>query len=473
MTTVTGTITSPAGASPTNASVSITLVDQAGRAVEGFAGSTEVLGEVTATVAANGTWSAVLTATASITSTRGATLYQVVERVLGGSYALYYISVPASGTSWVGDLRVTLPGSASTALTGYLPLTGGTLSGTLTLSDASPAASRAYVAANGVPGTPSTTVAAETSYGLASTAGAANAYSRGDHTHGSPALPTAAAIGASATSHAHAGVYDPVGTASSTVTTHAGATDPHADRAYTDTAAAARQLRSTLTAKGDLYVATASDTVTRLPVGSNNQILTADSAQAAGVKWAAAAASASVFPLFEGYGLLAASGDPIQWMANSSVTNGSVFLARVWIPANTTITNLWAAVRTAGTHDAVTTPNRLGLYDAAGTFVDGTVDNSALWTVAGWRGGALSLGAVASQAAGRFVYIGMLARGLTGGSWPYPALADDNQTAWSNFAVGGSTKRGLYIAGQTSLPASFNPTTGGTTTAFIPLVGVS
>ncbi len=47
--------------------------------------------------------------------------------------------------------------------------------------------------------------------------------------------------------------------------------------------------KATLTAKGDLYVATASGVVTRLAVGTNDQVLTADSAQAAGVKWATAA----------------------------------------------------------------------------------------------------------------------------------------------------------------------------------------
>ena len=42
-------------------------------------------------------------------------------------------------------------------------------------------------------------------------------------------------------------------------------------------------------AKGDLIVGTANDTAARLGVGSNGQVLTADSAQASGVKWAAAA----------------------------------------------------------------------------------------------------------------------------------------------------------------------------------------
>jgi len=43
-------------------------------------------------------------------------------------------------------------------------------------------------------------------------------------------------------------------------------------------------------AKGDLIAATAADTVARLPVGSNGQVLTADSTTATGMKWATAAA---------------------------------------------------------------------------------------------------------------------------------------------------------------------------------------
>jgi hypothetical protein len=44
------------------------------------------------------------------------------------------------------------------------------------------------------------------------------------------------------------------------------------------------------TAKGDLFPATAADTVSRLAVGANDTVLTADSAAATGMKWAAAAA---------------------------------------------------------------------------------------------------------------------------------------------------------------------------------------
>jgi hypothetical protein len=44
--------------------------------------------------------------------------------------------------------------------------------------------------------------------------------------------------------------------------------------------------KSIVDAKGDLIAATAADTVSRLAVGTNNQVLTADSSTATGLKWA-------------------------------------------------------------------------------------------------------------------------------------------------------------------------------------------
>ena len=57
----------------------------------------------------------------------------------------------------------------------------------------------------------------------------------------------------------------------------------------TSTALSGKTDKSTLTTKGDLYVATGASTPARLPVGGDNQVLTADSSQATGLKWAAGA----------------------------------------------------------------------------------------------------------------------------------------------------------------------------------------
>lgn len=97
----------------------------------------------------------------------------------------------------------------------------------------------------------------------------------------------------------------------SAVSAHAAATDPHGDRAYsvqranhtgtqaqstvTDlvTDLAAMVPKSLVDAKGDLIVGTAADTAARLAVGADGQVLTADSAETTGVKWATPAGGTS------------------------------------------------------------------------------------------------------------------------------------------------------------------------------------
>lgn len=55
-----------------------------------------------------------------------------------------------------------------------------------------------------------------------------------------------------------------------------------------------------LTAKGDIYAATAAATPDRLGVGTNGQVLTADSTAATGLKWAAAAGGGKVLQVVQG-----------------------------------------------------------------------------------------------------------------------------------------------------------------------------
>jgi hypothetical protein len=71
---------------------------------------------------------------------------------------------------------------------------------------------------------------------------------------------------------------------------------------------------SIVDAKGDLIAATAADTVSRLAVGANATVLTADSAEATGMKWAAAAGSA------KGYALINAGGTALTGATSITVS---------------------------------------------------------------------------------------------------------------------------------------------------------
>jgi hypothetical protein len=59
-------------------------------------------------------------------------------------------------------------------------------------------------------------------------------------------------------------------------------------------------VKTIVDAKGDIIAATAADAVSRLAVGANDTVLTADSAQATGLKWAAAGSSTDFLLLNSG-----------------------------------------------------------------------------------------------------------------------------------------------------------------------------
>jgi len=63
---------------------------------------------------------------------------------------------------------------------------------------------------------------------------------------------------------------------------------------------------STATTKGDLLAATAASTIARLGVGSDGQVLTADSTQTTGIKWATASGGGAVTSVFGRTGVVAA-----------------------------------------------------------------------------------------------------------------------------------------------------------------------
>ena len=119
-------------------------------------------------------------------------------------------------------------------------------------------------------------------------------------------------------------------------------------------------------AKGDLIVATGNDTPARFGVGSNGQVLTADSASAAGVKWATPAAGGAAQPNWvrDGYSL---PGQPmLGYGANGNIAPGAgtYFAAPFTLSAQGTLTGLMTHVDTAGVSGSTA---RLGVYSAGST----------------------------------------------------------------------------------------------------------
>ncbi|CAB4180366.1 Bacteriophage lambda, Stf, side tail fibre-repeat-2 [uncultured Caudovirales phage] len=103
------------------------------------------------------------------------------------------------------------------------------------------------------------------------------------------------------------------------------ASTPTATKSAYDLAAGATT-KATLTTKGDIYAATAASTPARLGVGTNGQVLTADSTASTGIKWATASGGGKVLQVVMGSTTTSASSStttPITTNLTASITPSS------------------------------------------------------------------------------------------------------------------------------------------------------
>lgn len=139
-------------------------------------------------------------------------------------------------------------------------------------------------------------------------------------------------------------------------------------------------------AKGDLLAGTAVDTLARVPVGSNDQVLTADSAQSTGIKWATAPWA----------NLLTTKGDIIAATAADTPArvavgaNGSILMADSTQSAGVKWTSFPMARYTIASTQSLATGTEVRINYATQVFdTDSAVTTGASWvfTVPSGKGG--------------------------------------------------------------------------------------
>jgi hypothetical protein len=242
------------------------------------------------------------------------------------------------------------------------------------------------------------------------------------------------------------------------------------------------------TTKGDMIAFTGNATPARLGVGTNTQVLTADSTQATGVKWAAAGgtpadASTSVKgvtlmsvapvsatspisvgdndtrvrPLGEFFrpnynAFLAVGMDPAGAANAFTPSAGVVYLAATYFPAGGTISNITVGFR--GTAGAGVANGFVGLYTLSGTTATRVATSNAQ-TTAFQSAAPATIGLSASYtfAGGADAYL--LAAFLVGSATTVPQVAAAQSSSPANMGLSGAAQRGMSaLTAQTSLPAS-------------------
>jgi hypothetical protein len=150
------------------------------------------------------------------------------------------------------------------------------------------------------------------------------------------------------------------------------------------------------------------------------------------------------------HNLLTWTMDPAIPTGGTILTAGVLYLARIKLPEDSTVTNLIACVTTGGS--SLTSSQNFGaLYTSTGTLVAITADQSVAWTGAGAKTMALASGPYALTA-GTY-YAALLANGTTP-----PTFLRGHGTSTSTLNIGLTATTGARSltsgTGQTTPPAS-------------------
>lgn len=237
-----------------------------------------------ATAAATSATSAATSATASAGSATSSAASATAAATSATSAAASATAATTSATSAAASAT-----SAASSYASVSDLTGAGLirdMGSITDADTS-TTSYVNISAYAAAAATSATSAATSATASATSATASASSAASSATSATNAATSATSAAASAT----AAATSATSAAASATAAATSATSAAASATLAATIVASAVSGTLINAKGDLLVGTADDTVARLPVGTNGYLLTADSAETPGIKWAAAPVS--------------------------------------------------------------------------------------------------------------------------------------------------------------------------------------
>jgi hypothetical protein len=203
---------------------------------------------------------------------------------------------------------------------------------------------------------------------------------------------------------------------------------------------------ATVTAKGDLMVGKAPNTIQRVGVGTDGSTLVADSTATYGVKWAAASTTAAyVNDLPSRHGWKEWNFTPDIYNNSQGLTSGTVYLMKITATATQTVSNIILNLTGAGV-TLTSGQSLVAVYNSSGTQQAISADQSSSWTSSGLK--TIALGSSVSLTAGSDYFVAVLCVGTTPASFQrgLGGVASANggltNTAY-RFAVNGTTQTTL------------------------------